>query len=59
MYEKLKFELQELNSNILLTQQYLAECTDEVEKKHTAYQLVAMQDYKLALESRISIHRKQ
>lgn len=59
MYEELKFELQELNSNILLTQQYLADCTDEVEKKHITYQLLAMQDYKSALENRISIHRKK
>lgn len=59
MYQTLMFERQELNNQILFTQQYLTECEDEEERKHSEYQLVAMRDYKSALESRISIHRSK
>lgn len=59
MYDKLLFERQELVNNILLTKAYLAEVTDEVERKHITYQLQAMDDYRATLEARISLHRNK
>lgn len=58
MYQTLMFERQELSNQIIFTQRYLDTCEDETERKHITYQLNAMLDYKSALESRISIHRK-
>lgn len=57
MYEKLVRERQELINYILFTQQTLATCEDEVERKHINYQLVAMADYQSSLEQRILIHQ--
>lgn len=59
MYDKLKFERQELINNIILTEKYFSECEDEVERKHITYQLQAMNDYRSALESRIYLNRKK
>lgn len=59
MYDKLLFERQELVNNILLTKSYLETVTDEVERKHITYQLQAMDDYRTALEARISLHRNK
>lgn len=59
MYEKLVRERQELINNILFTQQALATCEDEIERKHINYQLVAMADYRSTLEQRILIHQQK
>lgn len=59
MYEKLVRERQELINYILFTQQALVACEDEVERKHLNYQLVAMADYRSALEQRILIHQQK
>lgn len=59
MYDRLMFEHQGLINNILLTEKYLSECEDEVERKHITYQLQAMNDYRSALESRIYLNRKK
>lgn len=59
MYEQLLLERQELINNMLATQQYLASCEDDHERKLVSYQLVAMQDYKSSLDSRIPIHNRK
>lgn len=55
MYEKLVRERQELINNILFTQQALATCEDDVERKHISYQLAGMNDYLSGLDARLQL----